>query len=479
MSYFQNIVVQLLFVDVNSLANLQRISKLNHSRPFLKFANQKTYTPMNSDIINPTECGRRIDEIKSRDLNKIVGGQVADPEDWGWQTALEHNGIFFCGGSLINSQWVLTAAHCFSSVGIQNPSRFVLRFGSHDRENPESYSTTRNVNKIIIHPNYNNINLDNDIALMNLSVKSIIQIDVFFIQTYCLKKTHNKFLTLRIKVIKNFLFVYWNIFVQFVFEIHKTSNCIPDQSQIFAGESSWATGWGSQVFSGYPTRYLLEVELPILSDSRCKEKYPRVNTQIALCAGEEGQNKDTCQGDSGGPLVVKYNNKWFLAGITSWGDGCGDGGVYARTSYYTNWILENIGSGQFSDTTKKLKRSFRYWTIDTCTTLFCAYIRHHLEYTAALTLIQMFKLTKSINKVSLVNPSVPESSLSQPEPAGGIRGHARRLYDQASTKCLERANTFTNRIVNEWNALPVTVTDAHSVNMFKNRYDAFRSSQQS
>ncbi|RNA16145.1 RNA-directed DNA polymerase from mobile element jockey-like [Brachionus plicatilis] len=67
----------------------------------------------------------------------------------------------------------------------------------------------------------------------------------------------------------------------------------------------------------------------------------------------------------------------------------------------------------------------------------------------------MFKLTKGINEVSWVNPPVPASSLSQPGPA--------------------RANAFTNRIVNEWNALPVTVTDADSVNKFKNGYDAFRS----
>ncbi|RNA22385.1 RNA-directed DNA polymerase from mobile element jockey-like, partial [Brachionus plicatilis] len=61
-----------------------------------------------------------------------------------------------------------------------------------------------------------------------------------------------------------------------------------------------------------------------------------------------------------------------------------------------------------------------------------------------------------INEVSWVNPPVPASSLSQPGPAGAIRGHARRFSGQASTKCLQRANTFTNRIVNEWNALPAT-----------------------
>ncbi|RNA19031.1 RNA-directed DNA polymerase from mobile element jockey-like [Brachionus plicatilis] len=72
-------------------------------------------------------------------------------------------------------------------------------------------------------------------------------------------------------------------------------------------------------------------------------------------------------------------------------------------------------------------------------------------------------------------PPVPASSLSQPGPASSIRGHARRLSGLVSTKCLQRAKTFTNRIVNEWNALPATVTDADSVNKFKNGYDAFRS----
>ncbi|RNA34104.1 RNA-directed DNA polymerase from mobile element jockey-like [Brachionus plicatilis] len=91
----------------------------------------------------------------------------------------------------------------------------------------------------------------------------------------------------------------------------------------------------------------------------------------------------------------------------------------------------------------------------------------------------MFKLTKGINEVSWVNPPVPASSLSQPGPAGAIRGHARRFSGQASTKCLQRANTFTNRIVKEWNALPATVIDADSVNKFKNRYDTFMSSQKS
>ena len=62
-----------------------------------------------SDVseVNVEGCGRRplVDD-------KIVGGTEAFPGDWGWQIVLLNNGRFSCGGSLINSQWVLTAAHC-------------------------------------------------------------------------------------------------------------------------------------------------------------------------------------------------------------------------------------------------------------------------------------------------------------------------------------------------------------------------------
>ncbi|RNA03326.1 RNA-directed DNA polymerase from mobile element jockey-like [Brachionus plicatilis] len=86
----------------------------------------------------------------------------------------------------------------------------------------------------------------------------------------------------------------------------------------------------------------------------------------------------------------------------------------------------------------------------------------------------MFKLAKGINVVEWVNPPVLANSLSLTGPARGIRGHARRLSGQASIKCLQRENTFTNRVVNEWNALPASFVNATSVNQFKNRYDAVR-----
>ena len=110
---------------------------------------------------------------------------------------------------------------------------------------------------------------------------------------------------------------------------------------------AWATGWGSLSLNGFTSSFLMEVEMPILNDSVCNISFLEtfnyyVNTTISLCAGKNNQGKDTCQGDSGGPLVVKVEDRWILAGITSWGYGCSGSGVYTRTSFFLNWILKNI-----------------------------------------------------------------------------------------------------------------------------------------
>ena len=65
-------------------------------------------TAIDTISLNPSNCGQRplLQSIK------IVGGTQATAGDWGWQVLMLSNGGFSCGGSLINSQWIVTAAHC-------------------------------------------------------------------------------------------------------------------------------------------------------------------------------------------------------------------------------------------------------------------------------------------------------------------------------------------------------------------------------
>ncbi len=79
--------------------------------------------------------------------------------------------------------------------------------------------------------------------------------------------------------------------------------------------------------------------------------------------------------------------------------------------------------------------------------------------------IEELELIKLVNgkNVSWVNPMIQSSSLGHFGPASGIRGHRRRLFDY-STKCVQRANFFTNRVVSEWNALSASVIESVSVN---------------
>jgi len=90
--------------------------------------------------------------------------------------------------------------------------------------------------------------------------------------------------------------------------------------------------------------------IEIISNNRCMEMY-RASGQnewipnIFLCAGTSNGGKDSCEGDSGGPLVVKgRTGRYELAGIISWGIGCGDRnrpGVYTRISEFKSWIIRN------------------------------------------------------------------------------------------------------------------------------------------
>jgi len=237
---------------------------------------------------------------------KIVGGSEAKVGDWPWSCSMLNNGRHICGGSLISPTWVITAAHCVGSAA----SAYKWECGVHDRTNKESWTKVFSVKRVVAHPQYNSRLIQNDIALMELTTSA---------------EPYNDYIM---------------------------PACYPKETDAYDGQTCWATGWGSTFSGGSVTRYQMEVAMPVLTDAACKAKFGGANNMLnektQVCAGVSGANKDTCQGDSGGPLVVKHASDgfWRLIGLTSWGYGCGDGGVYTKCSAFRTWVEGFTGALQ-------------------------------------------------------------------------------------------------------------------------------------
>ncbi|XP_066274542.1 trypsin-like [Branchiostoma lanceolatum] len=223
--------------------------------------------------------------------DRIVGGSEATPGAFPWQVSLQQNGYHFCGGTLLNSQWVLSAAHCQMSA-----SSMTVVAGDHDLSRNEGTEQSRQVQQVIPHPNYNDNTLNNDIMLIKLSSP----------------------VTLNSRV----------------------SPASLPSSMVADGTMVTVTGWGNTRASGsnYPDR-LQKVDVPVVSRSTCNaaNAYGGEVTAKMFCAGYMDGGKDSCQGDSGGPVV----RSGTVYGVVSWGYGCAQRnypGVYAKVNRFTSWI---------------------------------------------------------------------------------------------------------------------------------------------
>lgn len=231
----------------------------------------------------------------------IVGGEPAGPNDAPWQVALLASGVSndfqaqFCGGALLDTNWVVTAAHC---VDGNTPSQIQVLTGT---VTLTGGAHRIDVKQIVMHPSWNSGTMDNDIALVQLMTPS---------------------LTATIAPITE----------------------SEDQTKLTSGTHVMVSGWGRTAQGGAKSPILLMVEIPVVDNPTCKPAVSSVGTVTdnMLCAGAPG--KDSCQGDSGGPLVFPAKSPAKLAGIVSWGDGCAKPnkyGVYTRVGKYYDWIKKN------------------------------------------------------------------------------------------------------------------------------------------
>lgn len=130
--------------------------------------------------------------------------------------------------------------------------------------------------------------------------------------------------------------------------------CLPQLP--FLNTRCWVSGWGKDDFSstGKYQRIQRQVDLPVVDHKTCQNqlRLTRLGARFQLdpvsfmCAGGEA-GKDACTGDGGSPLVCERNNHWFVAGLVSWGIGCGEStvpGVYTNVVSYISWIQSTVKS---------------------------------------------------------------------------------------------------------------------------------------
>ncbi|KAM8711112.1 hypothetical protein ACLKA7_000274 [Drosophila subpalustris] len=226
---------------------------------------------------------------------RIVGGEDADIREFPHQISMRYKGNHRCGGTIVASNIIVSAAHCVNTLA--NASNLTIVAGSTTLFQLSDNAQVLPVRKFIIHDKYRTLNNDNDAAILLLDGD---------------------------------------------FEFNEFVQPIPLATELpQEGTPVTVTGWGVTTENGYLPNILQKVIVNVVDNAACKKAYRIMLTQNMMCAAQDGGGKDACQGDSGGPLI--YNNQ--LLGIVSWGTGCARPkypGVYAAVPVVRPWLEETI-----------------------------------------------------------------------------------------------------------------------------------------
>ncbi|XP_055691210.1 trypsin alpha-3-like [Lutzomyia longipalpis] len=221
---------------------------------------------------------------------RIVGGSTASPGQFPYQISLRNaNNAHFCGGFLVNTRWVVSAAHC--TRGRTTGNTFIIA-GAHSRV---TGGTRFGTSRIVNHGQFNANTLAFDVSVL-LSSSTMSQTST--IRPIGLSSTH-----------------------------------------LGGGVNAVVTGWGQTSHPGSAANTLQFLQVQTISNPNCASAHGSNGGRIfshKICThGVNGRG--TCMGDSGGPLAVGNS----CIGIVSWGVACARGfpDVFDRVSSHRNWIL--------------------------------------------------------------------------------------------------------------------------------------------
>ncbi|CAH1396146.1 unnamed protein product [Nezara viridula] len=253
-----------------------------------------------------------IDIAPIRTQYRIIGGTNAETYEFPFMVAIgkepdsSNEQKWFCGGSIVSENFVITAAHCIKK---ENPTSYMILAGTTNFNNTKAQ--LRYAAEVIIHPKFTPWKIGYDLALIRVAEPFQLSPNVFPL-------------------------------------------CLLGPSNLAIIAKGLAIGFGLEKEDKTKSSgSLRKVKLDLFSSEQCDEFYPAIvqysgQKPSMLCAGVVGGGKDTCQGDSGGPLSVPLMmpaRQHGLVGVTSAGLSCGlskSPGLYVKVPYFLSWIERNV-----------------------------------------------------------------------------------------------------------------------------------------
>lgn len=227
-------------------------------------------------------CGVR----KVQHETLITHGFETKPGSFPWHVAIYHresiNVVYKCGGTLINENTIITAAHCgFDKLGkVLIPQRMIVHLGKHKLFDSDVNTREATVKRIEIHAEFNASTLENDIAKVHLSDDLIY---THFIQPICL----------------------WD----------------RDKTKIgnVEGKRGTVAGWG-YTEKDETSDVLREAIMPVVPLVDClrsnRNFFGNFLSNKNFCAGFRN-GTSVCNGDSGGGMYFEQDGVWKLRGVVS------------------------------------------------------------------------------------------------------------------------------------------------------------------